>query len=68
VAAVVELRQGMTLELEALRSFLRASLSGYKLPRAMTLVARVPRNPAGKAQYPRAAELAVDPDAVRQTV
>jgi 3-oxocholest-4-en-26-oate---CoA ligase len=68
VAAVVELRAGMTLELEALRSFLRASLSGYKLPRAMTLVAKVPRNPAGKAQYPRATELAVAPDAARQTV
>jgi 3-oxocholest-4-en-26-oate---CoA ligase len=68
VAAVVELRAGMTLELEALRSFLRASLSGYKLPRAMTLVTKVPRNPAGKAQYPRAAELAVAPDGARQTV
>jgi acyl-CoA synthetase (AMP-forming)/AMP-acid ligase II len=68
VAAVVELRAGMTLELAALRSFLRAGLSGYKLPRAMTLVPKVPRNPAGKAQYPRAAELAVAPDAARQTV
>ena len=45
VAAVVELRPGQSVELTALREFLRASLSGYKLPRAMTLVPRIPRNP-----------------------
>ena len=68
VAAVVELRPGQSVELTALREFLRASLSGYKLPRAMTLVPRIPRNPAGKAQYPRARELALAPGEVRQTV
>jgi 3-oxocholest-4-en-26-oate---CoA ligase len=68
VAAVVELRDGRALGLAALRTFLRASLSGYKLPRSMTLVDEVPRNPAGKAQYPRAMELALAPDQVRQTV
>jgi 3-oxocholest-4-en-26-oate---CoA ligase len=61
VAAVVELRPGQSLELAGLREFLRGHLSGYKLPRAMTLVDRVPRNPAGKAQYPRARELAAAP-------
>jgi acyl-CoA synthetase (AMP-forming)/AMP-acid ligase II len=67
VAAVVELRPGhQALELEDLRSFLRASLSGYKLPRAMTIVSQVPRNPAGKAQYPRATELALAGRAVPQ--
>jgi acyl-CoA synthetase (AMP-forming)/AMP-acid ligase II len=59
VAAVVELRAGHSLDLEALRAFLRESLAGYKLPRAMTLVSEVPRNPAGKAQYPLAKELAL---------
>jgi acyl-CoA synthetase (AMP-forming)/AMP-acid ligase II len=68
VAAVVELRPGQSVELTALREFLRASLSGYKLPRAMTLVPRIPRNPAGKAQYPRARELALAPGEARQTV
>jgi acyl-CoA synthetase (AMP-forming)/AMP-acid ligase II len=68
VAAVVELREGQSLELEALRTFLRASLSGYKLPRAMTLVGKIPRSPAGKAQYPRAKELALADGEVRQTV
>jgi len=67
VAAVVELRDGQPLGLDELRSFLRASLSGYKLPRAMTVVAKVPRNPAGKAQYPQARELALANAETRET-
>ncbi|MDX6390309.1 MAG: 3-oxocholest-4-en-26-oate---CoA ligase [Streptosporangiaceae bacterium] len=67
VAAVVELRENQSLELGELRTFLRASLSGYKLPRAMTLVDEIPRNAAGKAQYPRAKELALADDELRQT-
>jgi acyl-CoA synthetase (AMP-forming)/AMP-acid ligase II len=68
VAAVVELRADQSLALADLRTFLRASLSGYKLPRAMTLVGSIPRNPAGKAQYPQARELALAPDGVREAV
>ena len=68
VAAVVELRENRSLELAELRAFLRATLSGYKLPRAMTLVGEIPRNAAGKAQYPRAMELALADDAVHQTM
>ena len=34
----------------------------------MTLVGQVPRNPAGKAQYPRATELALADGQMRQTV
>jgi acyl-CoA synthetase (AMP-forming)/AMP-acid ligase II len=59
VAAVVELREGESLELEDLRTFLRAHLSGYKLPRSLTVVDKVPRNATGKAQYPAAKELAL---------
>lgn len=59
VAAVVELREGAGLELEDLREYLRAHLSGYKLPRALTIVDRIPRNATGKAQYPKAKELAM---------
>ena len=59
VAAVVQCREGQTVELEELREFLRASLSGYKLPRALTLVPEIPRNATGKAQYPRAKEMAL---------
>jgi len=59
VAAVVQLRDGEQLSLEDLREFLRTSLSGYKLPRALTVVAEVPRNATGKAQYPAAKEMAL---------
>jgi acyl-CoA synthetase (AMP-forming)/AMP-acid ligase II len=59
VAAVVQAREGRTVELEDLRGFLRSSLSGYKLPRALTLVPEVPRNATGKAQYPKAKEMAL---------
>lgn len=59
VAAVAELREGETLELEDLRAYLRAHLSGYKLPRSLTIVDRVPRNATGKAQYPAAKEMAL---------
>lgn len=59
VAAVVQPREGMTVELGELRDFLRAHLSGYKLPRALTLVPEIPRNATGKAQYPRAKEMAL---------
>jgi acyl-CoA synthetase (AMP-forming)/AMP-acid ligase II len=33
-------------------------LSGYKLPRSVTYVAEIPRSATGKANYPRAKELA----------
>jgi acyl-CoA synthetase (AMP-forming)/AMP-acid ligase II len=57
VAAVAELREGATLELDELKTFLRAHLSGYKLPRTLTVVDQIPRNATGKAQYPKAKEL-----------
>jgi acyl-CoA synthetase (AMP-forming)/AMP-acid ligase II len=59
VAAVVQLRDEESLTLEELREFLRNHLSGYKLPRALTVVPEVPRNATGKAQYPKAKELAL---------
>ena len=59
VAAVVQPREGESVGLDELRSFLRTSLSGYKLPRALALVEEIPRNATGKAQYPRARELAL---------
>lgn len=59
VAAVIQVRPGHSLELEGLRSSLRNSLSGYKLPRWLTIVEEIPRNAAGKAQYPVAKQLAM---------
>jgi acyl-CoA synthetase (AMP-forming)/AMP-acid ligase II len=64
---VLELREGASLELDELREFLRASLSGYKLPRAMTVVPEIPRNATGKAQYPRAKELLLAAQATGST-
>jgi acyl-CoA synthetase (AMP-forming)/AMP-acid ligase II len=64
VAAVVQLREGNSLELEELRTFLRDHLSGYKLPRFLTLVDEIPRNATGKAQYPAAKEMALANTAV----
>ena len=49
VAAVCELRE-----------HLREHLSGYKLPRHLTLVDRVPRNATGKAQYVAAKKMITD--------
>ena len=60
VSAVVSIREGTTLELGELREFLRAHLSGYKLPRSLTIVDEVPRNATGKAQYPAAKQIALD--------
>jgi len=57
VAAVIQPREGESIELEELREFLREFLSGYKLPRTLALVPEIPRNATGKAQYPRAKEL-----------
>jgi acyl-CoA synthetase (AMP-forming)/AMP-acid ligase II len=59
VAAVVQCRDGQAVELDELRDFLREHLSGYKLPRALTIVDEIPRNATGKAQYPRAKEMAL---------
>lgn len=59
VAAVVQLRDGASLELDELREYLRAHLSGYKLPRSLTVVDTIPRNATGKAQYPAAKEMAL---------
>ena len=58
VAAVVQPRDGARPTLEELQAFLRERLSGYKLPRSLTLVEEIPRHATGKANYPRARELA----------
>jgi 3-oxocholest-4-en-26-oate---CoA ligase len=68
VAAVIQPREGATVELEGLREYLREFLSGYKLPRAMTLVPEIPRNATGKAQYPRAKELLLEARARTESI
>ncbi len=59
VAAVIQPREGQTVELEELRTFLRDHLSGYKLPRTVAIVDEIPRNATGKAMYPKAKEIAM---------
>ena len=58
VSAVVQTRGARRPELEELRTFLRQQLSGYKLPRAVTFVDEIPRSATGKANYPRAKQIA----------
>ncbi|EON23842.1 MULTISPECIES: acyl-CoA synthetase [Nocardioides] len=59
VSAVVQAREGTQPTLEGLREFLRGQLSGYKLPRSVSFVDEIPRSATGKANYPRAKELAL---------
>ena len=58
VSAVIQPRGENQPSVEELRSFLRSQLSGYKLPRSVTYVAEIPRSATGKANYPKAKELA----------
>ncbi len=60
VTAVVEPRDGREPTLDELNTHLRPLLSGYKLPRSMTLVPEIPRHATGKANYPRAKEIATE--------
>jgi acyl-CoA synthetase (AMP-forming)/AMP-acid ligase II len=59
VSAVVQPRGENRPSLDELRTFLRSQLSGYKLPRSVTWVGQIPRSATGKANYPKARELAV---------
>ncbi len=59
VSAVIQTRDGARPELDDLRGFLRKDLSGFKLPRSVTYVDEIPRNATGKANYPRAKEMAL---------
>jgi acyl-CoA synthetase (AMP-forming)/AMP-acid ligase II len=56
VAAVVAARDGVALE--ELQAHCRRSLAGYKVPRTVTVVDRIERNPAGKADYRWAVQVA----------
>nr|WP_281351690.1 AMP-binding protein [Nocardioides piscis] len=59
VSAVVQPRDGARPTLEELRAFLRTELSGYKLPRTISYVDEIPRSATGKANYPKAKEIAM---------
>ncbi|CAN5368752.1 AMP-binding protein [soil metagenome] len=48
VKACVVAKPGETLDLEELKSFLRARLAGPKVPREYEILSKLPRNPTGK--------------------
>lgn len=48
--AVVVTVDGASLDADAVRSFCRERLAGYKVPKSMTFVDELPRNAAGKVQ------------------
>ena len=56
VAAVVASSQ--SLDLDDVQAHCRTSLAGYKVPRSIAVVPKVERNPAGKADYRWATEIA----------
>ena len=58
VSAVIQPRGETRPSVDDLRTFLRSQLSGYKLPRSVTYVDEIPRSATGKANYPKAKELA----------
>jgi malonyl-CoA/methylmalonyl-CoA synthetase len=57
VSAAVELQPGQTLSLEALQRWASTHLAPYKIPRALTAVASLPRNAMGKVIKPEVAGL-----------
>ncbi|MGH2725562.1 MAG: acyl-CoA synthetase, partial [Actinomycetota bacterium] len=61
VVAVVQLRdKAAALGLEELQRHCRASIAGYKVPRALVIVENVVRTPAGKPDYKWAKERAME--------
>ena len=58
VVAVVQPTPGETADEDELRSFARARLAGYKVPKQVVLVDAVVRSPSGKADYRWAASVA----------
>jgi fatty-acyl-CoA synthase len=59
IAAVVAPRPGMEPTLEQLREHCRRTIAGYKVPRQLTLVDAIKRQPSGKADYRWAKETAL---------
>jgi 3-oxocholest-4-en-26-oate---CoA ligase len=68
VSAVIQPRGESRPRLDDLRTFLRPMLSGYKLPRSVTYVPEIPRSATGKANYPKARELAAGAENATATV
>jgi len=59
VTAVVSLVDGVNVESAAIIAKVKSELSGFKAPKRVVFVSKVPRAPNGKADYPAAKELAL---------
>jgi acyl-coenzyme A synthetase/AMP-(fatty) acid ligase len=57
VAAVVQPRPGKAPSLDELQAHCRTLIAGYKVPREVTLVELVSRQPSGKPDYPWAKQI-----------
>jgi fatty-acyl-CoA synthase len=55
--AFVVLRPGHTLDAEAVKEHVRSNLARYQVPRDVTFVAQLPRNPSGKVLKGQLADL-----------
>jgi malonyl-CoA/methylmalonyl-CoA synthetase len=53
VAAVAVLREGQTLNIEALKTWCEGKLSSYKLPKTLVITSELPRNAMGKIVKPK---------------
>src|SRR6202035_2808814 len=60
VAALVQPREGHTIDLALLEAHLRGQIAGYKLPRSIWLVDSISRTVSGKADYVWARQYAAD--------
>ena len=60
VVVAAELRAGSSLALDALRAWAKDRLAPYKVPRALKVVAALPRNAMGKVVKPDVARLFAD--------
>ena len=58
IVALVQAKDGHTIDADALREFCRATLAAYKVPKQIVVVDSLERSPAGKADYKRLRELA----------
>ncbi len=67
VAALVQPREGVQLDLAEVESVVRERIAGYKVPRAVWLVDHIGRTPSGKADYGWARRFADDMLAVGPT-
>jgi len=57
VSAAVELKPGADLDLDDLQAWAKVLLAPYKVPRALSIVATLPRNAMGKVVKPEVARL-----------